>query len=57
MQLHQQRVSNLKENQAKTTHILFAIQAGRASTSDFFSHENSIFPPVLTKNDHALMCH
>ena len=31
------------------------MQAGRAITSDFFSHENSIFPPALTKN--GLMYH
>ena len=49
------KVSTLKEQQTKTTHIMIAVQAGRSITSEFFSRESSTHPPILTRN--GLMHH
>ena len=43
------KVSIIKNQQAKTTQILFAAKSGRIINDYVFSHESSTIPPSLTR--------
>ena len=45
------KIVSLKEERSQIMHLMLSGQSGRDVDEDVFSHENSKFPPSLTRNE------